>query len=188
MSIGKKKCRILKEIRAEIAKNNDIAYTIEECKYQGDCTGTCPKCEAEVAALEAELAKRQSAGKRVLLTGVAASMVVSMSSCTPPTLGGDPLPGDETVQSQPADSNGPAESDFVTVGEISLPDSSDEGDGQIQSQPADSSESAESEFVLDDSSEEDVLAGEPEDPAPESEDLVNGSSENWGLLGDVLEE
>ena len=131
MSIGKKKCRILKEIRAEIAKNNDIAYTIEDCKYQGECTGTCPKCESEVAALEAELAKRQAAGKKVLLTGVAASMVVSMASCTPPTqLGGEPAP-DLTVLSQPAEggsvpsgTNSPAESPeepWETMGEESAP-------------------------------------------------------------------
>ena len=42
---GKEKCRILKEIRAEIAKANDIEWVTSECKHQGNCKGTCPKCE-----------------------------------------------------------------------------------------------------------------------------------------------
>ena len=77
MAKGKKTCKLLKEIRKEIAKNNDIAYVTTECKYQGDCAGTCPKCEAEVRYLEEELKKRRSAGKKVVLAGVAAAMLFS---------------------------------------------------------------------------------------------------------------
>ena len=44
---GKSKCKILKEIRKRIAEENDIAYVTSECQYQGECSGTCPKCEAE---------------------------------------------------------------------------------------------------------------------------------------------
>ncbi len=78
---GKKKCKILKEIRKQIAKQNDIAYITSECKHQGDCRGTCPKCEAEVRYLEEELKKRSLAGKKVAVAGVAAAMVVSSSGC-----------------------------------------------------------------------------------------------------------
>lgn len=101
---GKKKCKMLKEIRAEIAKNNGIEYVVEECKHKGDCAGTCPKCEAEVRMLEEELAKRASAGKRVLLTGVAAGIMLTGVSCTPDaqmTLSGDiaaPTQTEETVK------------------------------------------------------------------------------------------
>ncbi len=77
---GKSKCRILKEIRKTIAKENDIEYVTSECKYQGDCSGTCPKCEAEVRYLEKELEKRRNAGKTVAVAGIAASMVLS-SGC-----------------------------------------------------------------------------------------------------------
>ena len=42
---GKEKCRILKEIRAEIARANDIEWVVSECKHKGNCKGTCPKCE-----------------------------------------------------------------------------------------------------------------------------------------------
>ena len=41
---GKEKCRILKEIRAEIARQNDIEWVTSECKHKGNCKGTCPKC------------------------------------------------------------------------------------------------------------------------------------------------
>ncbi len=77
---GKSKCRILKEIRKAIAKENDIEYVTSECKYQGDCSGTCPKCEAEVRYLEKELEKRKNSGKTVAVAGIAASMVLS-SGC-----------------------------------------------------------------------------------------------------------
>lgn len=78
---GKKKCKILKEIRKQIAEQNDIAYVTSECKHQGDCRGTCPKCEAEVRYLEEELKKRSLAGKKVAVAGVAAAMMVSSSGC-----------------------------------------------------------------------------------------------------------
>lgn len=54
---GKSKCKILKQIRKQIAAENDITYVVSECKHQGDCLGTCPKCEAEVRYLEEELRK-----------------------------------------------------------------------------------------------------------------------------------
>ena len=62
---GKRTCKILKEIRAQIAAENDIAFVTSECKHQGDCAGTCPKCEAEVRYLEKELEKRIRLGKAV---------------------------------------------------------------------------------------------------------------------------
>ena len=43
--LGKQKCRILKEIRQRIADENDIPYVTRECSFQGNCRGTCPKCD-----------------------------------------------------------------------------------------------------------------------------------------------
>ena len=78
---GKSKCKILKDIRKQIAKENDIEFITSECKYQGDCLGTCPKCEAEVRYLEEELKKRKQAGKRIAVAGIAAAFTITASSC-----------------------------------------------------------------------------------------------------------
>ena len=67
---GKDKCKILKEIRAEIAKKNDIEWVVKECTHQGECKGTCPRCESELRYLEEQLQKRQSLGKRVAVAAL----------------------------------------------------------------------------------------------------------------------
>jgi hypothetical protein len=79
---GKSKCKILKDIRKKIAEDNDIAYVTSECKYQGECSGTCPKCEAELRYLEEELNKRKNIGKAVAVAGIAAALVVGAAGCT----------------------------------------------------------------------------------------------------------
>lgn len=80
MAKGKKTCKILKEIRRQIAEANDIEYVVEECQYKGDWLGTCPKCEAEVRYLEQQLHQRQLLGKAVVLAGVSVGMF-TLSSC-----------------------------------------------------------------------------------------------------------
>lgn len=73
MARGKQTCKILKEIRRQIAAANDIEYVTSECRYKGDCLGTCPKCEAEVHYLEQQLRARTFAGKAVALAGISAA-------------------------------------------------------------------------------------------------------------------
>ncbi len=93
---GKEKCRILKEIRAEIAKANDIEWVVSECKHQGNCKGTCPKCEQEVRQLEDALAKREALGKTVAVVGISASIALSVTGCInpfPQTTAGEPVAG-----------------------------------------------------------------------------------------------
>ena len=80
MNHGKETCRILKELRHKIAEANDIALETSECRFKGDCTGTCPRCEAEVRYLERQLAARRHAGKAVRLAGLAAGAII-MSGC-----------------------------------------------------------------------------------------------------------
>ena len=80
MAKGKKTCKILKEIRRQIAEANDIEYVVVECQYKGECLGTCPKCEAEVRYLEQQLHQRQLLGKAVVLAGVSVGMF-TLSSC-----------------------------------------------------------------------------------------------------------
>ena len=97
---GKSKCKILKDIRKKIAEDNDIAYVTSECKYQGECSGTCPKCEAELRYLEEELNKRKNLGKSVAVAGIAASLVVGSTGCAsivPTQTGGSPPVQDRTT-------------------------------------------------------------------------------------------
>ena len=93
---GKEKCRILKQIRAEIARQNDIEWVVSECKHKGNCKGTCPKCEQEVRQLETALAKREALGKTVAVVGISASVALSVTGCFnpfPQTTSGEPLEG-----------------------------------------------------------------------------------------------
>ncbi len=90
MARGKQTCKILKEIRWQIAEANDIEIVTSECRYKGDCLGTCPKCEAEVQYLEQQLRKRQLAGKLVNLAGISAGAIamlapIAVQSQTPDT-------------------------------------------------------------------------------------------------------
>ncbi len=81
MPKGKQTCKILKEIRKQIAAENDIELVISECTYQGDCKGTCPKCEAEVRYLERELEKRQRMGKAAVIAGMTVGTMLTATSC-----------------------------------------------------------------------------------------------------------
>ena len=88
--LGKAKCKILKEIRQKIADENDIPYVTRECTYQGDCSGTCPRCESELRYLERELEKRERLGKKVAVGALCAGITMGSVACTTPgTLGGD---------------------------------------------------------------------------------------------------
>ena len=106
MKKGKQTCKILKEIRKQIAEENDIQLVIEECTYKGDCLGTCPKCEAEVRYLERELEKRQRLGKAAVLAGVSLSTLFTAATCdstskmpAPNTNGSDdPIAQTDTVE------------------------------------------------------------------------------------------
>lgn len=95
---GKQTCDILKQIRRDIAKKNDINIPIRDCPHGEDvrCPGTCPRCEAETRALEKALNDRKKTGKKLLIAGISAGLVVGtiagVSSCSP--LPDDQLEGD----------------------------------------------------------------------------------------------
>lgn len=80
MEAGKRKCRILKDIRRRIADANDIAFVTSRCKHRGNCLGTCPKCEDEIRYLEQQLLSRQKAGLSVKLVGVSLGMIALSSA------------------------------------------------------------------------------------------------------------
>ncbi len=78
MARGKQTCKILKEIRRQIAEANGIEFVTSECRYKGDCLGTCPKCEAEVRYLEQQLRARSLAGKAIALAGISAASLAML--------------------------------------------------------------------------------------------------------------
>lgn len=78
---GKNKCRILRQIRQKIAEENDIPLVTQECTYQGECSGTCPKCEQELRDLEQQMERRRSLGKRVTVSVMTAGMLLSLTGC-----------------------------------------------------------------------------------------------------------
>lgn len=100
---GKSKCKILKDIRKQIAQDNDIEFVTSECKYQGDCSGTCPKCEAELQYLENELRKRQATGKAIAVAGIAATLMLGAVGCTSQSTKGDLEPASNSSSSSTAE-------------------------------------------------------------------------------------
>lgn len=87
MEKGKEICKALKEIRRRIASENDIELIVSECRHQGDCAGTCPKCEAEIIYLENQLAARKRLGKTVRVVGLSMGLATIapalFTSCDP---------------------------------------------------------------------------------------------------------
>lgn len=85
MARGRYICNTLKAIRKQIADANGIDYSPEECHFNGECKGTCPKCEKDVKNLEHELRLRKKAGKTIKVVGVALEMTAlatSIMSCS----------------------------------------------------------------------------------------------------------
>lgn len=111
---GKRKCRILKEIRRKIAAENGIEFVTSECKYQGDCSGTCPKCEAEVRYLETELNKRKNAGKAIAVAGIAATM---LTACATPAA--EPTASSGNITAPSSQTTTPES--YIPMGDIVIP-------------------------------------------------------------------
>ena len=82
MKRGKHICETLKAIRSDIAIANEIDYQPTECNHDGDCAGTCPKCESEMQWLERQLRNRQALGKAITIAGLSVALG-AMSSCHP---------------------------------------------------------------------------------------------------------
>ena len=76
---GKRTCEALRQIRQNIANANSIEYTPAECTYQGECSGTCPRCESEMRYIERQLRLRGALGKAVVVAG----LTLSATSLTP---------------------------------------------------------------------------------------------------------
>lgn len=127
--LGKQKCKILKEIRQRIADENDIPYVTRECTHQGNCAGTCPRCESELRYLERQLALRVSMGKRVAVAALCAGMAFGAAGCTsaPKPGGGEEV--SELGGAVPYEDQGPEEPEiFVTSGEVAWPEEPEDGE------------------------------------------------------------
>ena len=82
MSRGKEICKALKTIRRKIAEENGIEFVTLECTFQGECQGTCPKCEAEIRYLDTQLQKRHRAGHVIKVAGIAAGTLALLAPIT----------------------------------------------------------------------------------------------------------
>ncbi len=97
MNPGKNRCEYLKEVRQRIAKENGIPLEQRECTFKGECSGTCPFCEAEMRYIEKELHKRRTLGKAVTVAGIALSSVMLFPACGPKNA----LQGEPELPSEP---------------------------------------------------------------------------------------
>lgn len=61
---------MLWSIRRQIAEANGIVYMEAECGHEGDCLGTCPKCDAQIRYLDAELNRKIASGEKVTVSGL----------------------------------------------------------------------------------------------------------------------
>ncbi|MBF1618838.1 carboxypeptidase-like regulatory domain-containing protein [Prevotella sp.] len=78
MEEGKAICKVLKEVRQRIAKENGISYKPVECHHEGECSGTCPGCEKEIRYLEEQLRNKQRGGLGLKVAGIAAGVCVTV--------------------------------------------------------------------------------------------------------------
>ena len=79
---GKSTCKLLKDIRQQIADANGISYQPKECHYEGNCAGTCPACEEEIRYLERELKVRKGNGFGMKVAGIAAGICATVMPLT----------------------------------------------------------------------------------------------------------
>ena len=79
---GKSTCKLLKDIRQQIADANGISYQPKECHHEGDCAGTCPACEEEIRYLERELKARKGNGFGMKVAGIAAGICATVMPMT----------------------------------------------------------------------------------------------------------
>ena len=82
MAKGKSTCKLLKDIRQQIADANGISYRPKECQHKGDCAGTCPACEEEIRYLECELKARKGHGFGMKVAGIAAGICATVMPMT----------------------------------------------------------------------------------------------------------
>lgn len=164
--LGKNKCKILKQIRAEIAAQNNIEWVTSECKYQGDCKGTCPKCESEVRKLEKALEQKRKLGEAVAVVGIVAGMSLTVGACTNTQQEPNPTSGYSGFQKESEkdrDDNYAGDIEYVTeTEETSETERSSETEGTSETEGIPETERDESVPLMVD--EDDIVGGLQEKP------------------------
>ena len=95
MNTSRAKCDYLKKIRGRLADSLGVNLHQTECTFQGECTGTCPKCRQEEKILNTALVKRG------VLTAAIAASALTLTGCSPADLpiAGNTLSGDVSGES-----------------------------------------------------------------------------------------
>ncbi len=119
MNKHRKKCDHLKEIRKNMADSLGVELNQTVCTYEGDCKGTCPKCEKEERTLAKALLKGTAvaASAAVLLTGCSVGPYQTEGVAQPEyyeDIAGGISEAPENVE------------EFELLGEATLPDETDE--------------------------------------------------------------
>lgn len=91
---NKEKCSELKKIRKYLADELHIDLHQTECTFEGECSGTCPKCKKEEKILNSAILKK---GVVVLST---TALTFGLAACTPPET--TDLSGDVEIADPPA--------------------------------------------------------------------------------------
>lgn len=122
MYYGKKVCASLKQVRKQIADANGIPYEVTECQHQGNCKGTCPKCESELRYIENQLSLRRAAGMAVSIVGLSLGVAATFASCSAPQPAG-PSQSSESVQPVPPSTQAEYEGEIIFDGDVCAPES-----------------------------------------------------------------
>ena len=85
---SKEKCNVLKTVRKQIADKLGIDLHQKECTFEGECSGTCPKCAHEEKILNSALLKKGAAAAS------AALLTATLAGCTPFDVQGNMQPID----------------------------------------------------------------------------------------------
>lgn len=185
---GKEKCKALKEIRQKIAEQNDIAFAVSECTHQGDCKGTCPKCEAELRYLERQLEIRRNLGKAVAVAGISVGMCAPLTACNPIEAIGDVIADVYYSINPPEDIAGDVQyipPEQQLTGDVYIPEDIDGGIEELEltgeetwNPDLEEPSEEDSDALLPSEEDSEELAGDVEyDPSWEENSSENDSSE-----------
>ncbi len=115
----KEKCRKLKKLRKSMADQLGIDLQQRECTYQGECSGTCPKCRNEEETLNRALMAKGA------VAAMAVATALTVTGCGPEVLTGDVVnPSQENTPGIDMESYEGAET-YKPGSESNLPDGED---------------------------------------------------------------
>lgn len=130
MEKGKRICNVLKAIRQRIADANAIPIDNDECQHEGDCPGTCPKCDAEVEYITKVLEQRTKEKKPVDLKGLVDDCDVRSMLSNYADTDGDACENDETTtpdnELRVGEMSRQPDPELILTGDVMPPDDSDE--------------------------------------------------------------